>query len=610
MFFSLGITYKDLLNLNWRFSLAYNNNSKAARRRRKRRRRILRAVLPVFIAIFFIFLIIFLGIKLEWFADLFDSNERADLNSYFQCMSADTATVYWDGEMSQDRITVKDNRLYGDMDTILKSFNDEFYWEDTSGRLLYTTGDGVYITMPESSSYDLNGTIQSAGGKTCFLKGDKLMISLDYVKMFTNFEYNLYGGGKEPYRLEIKTKWGSDTVADIKKDDLVLRIDANSGSEILKDLKEGETVKVGPEVGEDWIEVTTMDLYTGFIKKKYLTETRTVTGTPVNNAITINIPMVADYSKPVILAWHNVTNEDSSKYLKDYLKYLDCVNTISPTWFALLDNDGTVASIASKEYVNLCHERGIKVWGLVDNMTYDISSYKILSVPEKRTHVINQLLEYASNYELDGINVDFESVPEEAGPHFVQFIRELCLAAHPQGLVISVDNYVPQGHTLHYNRKEQGVFADYVIIMGYDEHTNGSEEAGSVSSIDFVIDGIDKTLADVPTEKVINGLPFYARLWNVTDTGVITDVQTLPMPNAIATVKNAGIEARWDDETQQNYAEWPSGGGINKIWLEDADSLRSKLEAMKSKNIGGVAVWQLAFSNDSAWEVINEYYRP
>lgn len=590
--------------------MAQNNRSRAARRRRKRRMKILQAVLPVFIALFMILLILVLGVKLEWFEGLFDSTQKVDLNSYFQCMSNDTATVYMNGEMTTSRITVSENHLYGDIDTILKDFNDNFYWEDTSERLLYTTGDGVYSTTPESFLYEINGNTKQINSKTCYLKGDKIMIGLDYVRVFTNFEYNLYGGGAEPYRLEIKTKWGTDTVADIKKDDVILRVEPSSGSDILKELKEGDEVKVGAESGEDWIEVTTKDLYTGFIKKKYLSDTRTVTGTPVNDVAPINVATVADYSKPVVLAWHNVTNEDSSKYLNDYIKYLENVNTISPTWFAVQDNDGTITSIASHDYVNKCHERGIKVWGLVDNMTYEMSTYKVMSVPEKRQYVINQLIEYATTYELDGINVDFENVPEDAGPHFVQFIRELCLAAHPLGLVISVDNYVPQGYTLHYNRKEQGVFADYVIIMGYDEHTNGSDEAGSVASIDFVLNGIEQTVAEVPANKVINGLPFYSRLWSVSDAGMITDVQSLPMPMAISTVKNAGAETRWDEETHQNYAEWSSGGGINKIWLEDADSLKSKLEVMKSHNLGGVAVWQLAFSNDSAWEVINEYYAP
>ena len=69
------------------------------------------------------------------------------------------------------------------------------------------------------------------------------------------------------------------------------------------------------------------------------------------------------------------------------------------------------------------------------------------------------------------------------------------------------------GYTDHYNRGEQGVFADYVIIMGYDEHYNGSPEAGSVASIGFVEDGIRKTVEQVPAEKVINAVPFYTRIW-------------------------------------------------------------------------------------------------
>lgn len=587
------------------------NNSKAARRRRRRRRKILQAVIPVAIAVILIVVVVIVAISTGLFDSFAYSSKKADLTSYFQMTSADTATVVLDnGDITTDRITVKDGHLYSDLDTVLSNFNDNFYWEQTSGRLLYTTGEGVYATVPDTTYYSMDGAGTQTGYTTCYLNGETLMICLDYVRQFTNFEYTLCGGSGEPYRVLIKNQWGTKELAKVSKDDVAVRLSADKEADILKNVNEGVELRVQGEENDEWLKVTTDDLITGYIEKKHMGDSYSQVENPVTDVQPISVATVADYSEPIVLAWHNVTNEESAKYLSDYNKYLSDINVISPTWFALADDEGTVASIASESYVSMCHDKGIKVWGLVDNMTYEVSSYTILSNPDKRAYVISQLLALATQYNLDGINVDFEMITEDAGPGFVQFVRELCLAAHKQNLVISVDNYVPQGYTLHYDRQEQGVFADYVIIMGYDEHTSGSDEAGSVASIDFVLKGIEQTLDDVPANKVINGVPFYARLWTVDDAGMITDLQTVPMDVGVQAVANAGATKTWDELTNQNYAEWPANGGTNKIWLEDADSLRAKLEVMKNKGIAGVAVWQLAYSTDYAWEVINEYYNP
>lgn len=590
--------------------MAYNN-SKRARRRRRRIRRILQSVIPVFVALILIVIVAVVGLKTGLFDSFNYSTKKADLNSYFQCMSNDTATVIENGEMTQKRITVKDGYLYSELEVVSNEFNDNFYWEDTSGRLLYTTGNGVYSTSPDMNYYSLDGNGIQTAYKTCYLKGETLMICLDYVRVFTNFEYKLYGGNGQPYRVDIIKNWGSSNVVDVEKEDVAVRIEADKQADILKDMKKGETVTLVEEVNEDWVKVRTEDLITGYMETRHVSESRQVTTTPVTDAIEVSVPAVANYSENVVLAWHNVTTEAAADYLKDYSKYLDNINTIAPTWFALSDNDGTVASIASENYVSMCHEKGISVWGVFDNITYpEVSTYKVMSKPEKRQRVIEQLLSLAAQYNLEGINLDFEMVTTDAGPHYVQFIREFCLAAHKQNLIVSIDNYVPKDYSMHYNRKEQGVFADYVIIMGYDEHTSGSEEAGSVASIDFVLDGIQQTIAEVPSQKVINALPFYTRLWTVDDNGMIMDVKNYPMADAESVVAKAGATKNWDEATNQNYAEWSGNGGTNKIWLEDDASLRSKLEVMRAQNVNGVAVWQLAYSTGSAWEVINEYYNP
>ncbi len=586
------------------------NASRQARRRRRFRRKVLQAVIPVAVAMLLIGVILLIAQSTGLFEDWGYSSKQADLNEYFKATSADEAVIVENGEITDEKIKVKDGRMFVPYDTVIEKYNPNFYWESASNRLLYTTGDGVYSASPGDNYYHLDGNGIQSGYPACYMEGDTLMVCLDFVRVFTNFEYKLFGNGsKEPFRAEIKTEWETKQVADVKKDDIAIRTEPDKEGDVLKELRKGSTVSVIDDSEDKWTKVMSDDLFIGYIEKKHLGDVYERAETPVTNVAPITVAQVADYTQPVILAWHNVTNDSSMSALKDNEQYLSYINTISPTWFSLLDDTGAVESIASSSYVQTCHAKGVKVWGLFSNLTHpDVSTTAVLGDPDKRAYVIEQLLTYASQLDLDGINLDFESLPTEAGPAYIQFVREFCLKAHEKNLVVSVDNYVPKEYSMHYNRMEQGVFADYVIIMGYDEHTGGSDEAGSVASLEFVREGIEKTMEEVPKEKVINALPFYTRLWTVDDNEKILDVQALAMSKAKETVSSAGATASWDDDAGQNYAEWKTEAGTNKIWLEDIESLKKKLDVMKTSDIGGVAVWQLAFGNEEAFALVNGYY--
>ena len=214
------------------------------------------------------------------------------------------------------------------------------------------------------------------------------------------------------------------------------------------------------------------------------------------------------------------------------------VNVISPTWFSVSDNDGNVSSLASGEYVMQAHEKGLKVWGLVDNFSENMSTTTVLSNTAARQNLENQLVTYALKAGLDGINVDFESLSEDVGIHFLQFLRELSIQCHENNLVLSVDNPVPEDFTSHYDRAEQGKVVDYVIIMGYDEHYVGSD-AGSVASLPWVEQGVKDTLAEVPAKRTILAIPFYTRLWKTTDGGAVTS-EAIGMDQAQQAISDNG----------------------------------------------------------------------
>ena len=224
---------------------------------------------------------------------------------------------------------------------------------------------------------------------------------------------------------------------------------------------------------------------------------------------------------------------------------------------------------------------------------------------------------------IDGINLDFELISEACGEHYIQFVRELSVRCRQNGLVFSVDNYMPQPYNSHYDIQEQGEVADYVVLMGYDEHTDGSYEAGSVASIGYLEDGIATALESVPAEKLIGGIPFFTRLWletPKTETELAeeagTEAASYPnnveswaygMSDAAEVLSSAGVEAQWDETTKQNYAEWEADGGTYKIWLEDNQSLEEKLKVIRENGLAGVAEWSLGMEDSSVWDLILQY---
>ena len=303
------------------------------------------------------------------------------------------------------------------------------------------------------------------------------------------------------------------------------------------------------------------------------------------------------------------------------------LTTIAPTWFSIADTEGNMTSIASRDYVERAHQSGMDVWAVLRDFHGGISSYdetyQVLSYTSKRTKLIDQVIAAALSAGVDGINLDFELVSTECGEHYIQFVRELSVRCRQNELVFSVDNYVPQAYNAHYDLEEQGVVADYVIIMGYDEHTDSSYEAGSVASISYLENGIREALQSVPETRLIAGVPFYTRLWHETpkteeelaeEAGTEAaaypyDVtsEALGMDAAEKAVSDAGAQIIWDENTKQNYAEWEADGGTYRIWLEDEKSLEEKLKVIRENSLAGVAEWSLGMESSGVWDLILQY---
>ena len=358
---------------------------------------------------------------------------------------------------------------------------------------------------------------------------------------------------------------------------------------------------------DDWTRIETADGYYGYVENKYLSETREQKMEPVTD-VPEYVPQYRSLGKRICIAWNMIYFAESNKEIDGMLVGTKGINVLAPTWFTLESEDGDINVKASKSYVKMAHDKGMQVWGVLDNFQNDdLFVYtQFLNSLEGRQKVIRTLIEEAQNFDLDGINVDIEGLAEPTDVYdFIEFVREICIACRRAGLYISVNNYVPYNYNDHYDLEEQASFADYVIIMGYDEHTVGSQEAGSVASIGYVEYGIQEALKDVPAERLINGIPFYTIGW-ATEGGTVSG-RTLDMAEAKVFMKDHDMKKEWNSTAGQNYAEKESGSKLYQIWLEDKKSISTKLDLMKENGLAGVAVWRLGLETNDVWDVIDDY---
>ncbi len=541
------------------------------------------------------------------------TKEEMDLFEYYGVSDDTSAAIVLDHEIISQQAVIKDGALYVDYDTVRELFNSRFYWDANENLLLYTTPSDVVSAAASSNDYYITKEKKSEKYTIVYADAKTAYIALEYVKKFTDMDYRFY---EDPNRIVVTTDWADATVVPVKKDTQV-RVKGGIKSPILSQV-ESEDILILLEEGEDWDKVATENGIIGYARNKKLgeEEKRSYKHSFEKEEFSHILK-----DEKINMAWHQVTTKDANSNVADVISGTKGLNVISPTWFYLNDNDGTLMDLASKEYVDYCHSQGIEVWALVSNLeNEEVDTTTVLTHTSKRTNMVNQLIAAAIQYDFDGINVDFEAISTEAGEGYIQFIRELSLKCENNGIILSVDNYVPTEYTAFYNRSEQANVADYIIIMGYDEHYVGSEE-GSVASIGFVEGGITDTLKEVPANQTILAAPFFTRIWKETPKAASDDVeaasedyvpyelssQASSMEESWNMVSENGVEAVWSEEDGQYYAEYENGGDTYKVWLEDTESMELRLKAASENQLAGMAFWKLGLEQSSIWDTILKY---
>lgn len=550
------------------------------------------------------------------------NNNYMDLNTYFgktEIEGYDSCTIIIDDQIEAQGIITKDENFYIPYETVRKKINKRFYVDKNENILVYITEKTITDSEVGTKKYN-DGAEKEFEKETSIKVGDTVYISLDYcVSMCNNIQYSI---AKEPDRLVVKTALNS-TVAETTKESKI-RFEASDMSDILTDIEENKKVYVLEKAGE-FTKVADETGIVGYIKNENLGEQK-------DEMIDINYePVTYEHilrNHKICLGWHQVGQTADNAALNDLVSTTKGLNVVSPTWYMLNDRDGGFISYASKEYVELAHSMKMEVWALFSDFMLDEENQvyfvnEVLAKTSSRRNLIKNIVNEIKSTGIDGVNIDFEKISSSNGEDFVQFIRELSIECKKLNVVLSADMYVPIASNLYYDRTSVGEACDYLMVMGYDEHWGGCEEAGSVASIGFVTSGITETLKEIEASRLINAIPFYTRVWIETPEELAKEGDTIiedsvfgnhtldsfavGMGAAKRYLEENNASVLWLEDCGQYYGEYKKDGSTYRIWLEDQESTKKKLEVMEQYNLGGVACWKLGLEINDIWNLLAEY---
>lgn len=517
-------------------------------------------------------------------------------NEYFNLTDENSVALIQNGELLEEQAVLIGGEPYAAYTYVESQLNSCFYWDEETKGILLTTSGGVQTLLPGDAA-----VAKTPGGQPAVQQESDgtVYISLDVVKEYTDLDYAYYS---DPNRVVIRNEWDGVEQATVQSDTAQVRQKGGIKSLILADVQKGDTLLYLENL-DNWCKVMTADGYTGYIQTEDISEPEAIEARTAKKDSYERI--TRDHK--INLVWHQSTSTESNDAMAEMTAEMTGVNVISPTWFSVTDETGTISSLANADYVKLAHDAGREVWGLIDNFNEAFDETTDLAYASVRSRIIEQLLAEAASCGMDGINVDFENLKEAGIPHYLQFLRELTSAAHAQNLVVSVDTPVPQAYTMYYQRGEQARFVDYMIVMAYDEHFAGSEEAGSVSSLPFVQQAVEEMTRVMPADQVICGIPFYTRVWTEKFGQSAITSEVLGMDGAKNYAKENQMTETWDASLGQNVATVETSDARYTIWMEDEQSMEEKLKVIQSADLAGVAEWKLGFECADVWSLISEY---
>ena len=558
-------------------------------------------IIPVVVIAIISAVILVLGKKLDFSGS---NNTEISLTDYYKLPEGEARLVV-DLIKSDENAILKDGKTYLPYSAAQKMMPRIFY-DALDDVVVYTTATEKYVYTAGDKEYQVNGKDETEDVPSFIEDGGNLYVALDFIEKWHEMKADVY---ENPGRVVIFDENNAEYEYTGVKSDTALREAGDKKEPILKELKEGEKVYLLEGTGNDFTRVFTGDGVTGYIKTSDL-DTDNIEHKKYSfdrgkeDAGYTSITR----DEPIVLGWHQVTSTAANSSWGTALAKAEGLNVISPTWFGVADSEGEVTSLASKDYVTKLKAINVDVWPLISDFNKDVDYNRLFMSTTTRGNLIKNIIYFIEEYNLDGINIDFEHIKSSYAEGYIEFLRELSIEMRSRKKVLSVDNYIPLEFNAFYNIKEQGIVSDYLCVMAYDEHYSGSPKAGSVSSLSWVKNSIENTVRSAPMKKLIVGLPFYTRLWREAHTGKLTS-RALSMDGGLNLVSSNKAKKEWDKEKGQYYAEWKDGKDRMRIWLEEEKSLEAKLKLVEKDKVAGIAFWKLGLERKEAWESVTDWLK-
>ena len=556
-------------------------------------------------------LICFIGVRIY---QRVPSKRAAPAAEFYDLSPGRLHFVYGDRHIPWESppLMLADSHIYLPVDFITEFIDPYIFWDEPIKILTVTTPHMVIRLIPDEPRCLVN-SLPHALEYPMLLVDGAVYLPEGFLSEF----YSVSVSAPAPYGVvTVDSGYAPRFYASVHKK-TSLRYEPHIKSPIAESLDEGDVITVFPYAEEEpgepalegFIKARSQSGIIGYVQTVYLNniqESPPAAREPEDNSLTAGI------DGKIVLLWDQVFRKEDNMS-ESRVNIPPVVNVLSPTWFSFDEErlNGDIISLADRDYVDRAHAMGVQVWALIsDNFKYEVS-HAVLTSTLTRIHVIEQLMDLAEAYNLDGINIDFENVAEPDARHYLQFFRELRPYTAARGLILSVDMFVPL-YTRYLNRAEVAKAVDYICVMTYDEHHITSPISGPVASLPFVEQGISQTLEEVPKEKVIMGLPFYLRIWR--EIGIPPNVTVSSSATNLTSGYNRfldnGAEFQWLPDIGSYYGEYTAMENGDearyRLWLENTRSIGEKMNIFHKYDLAGIACWKRLLETEDVWDMIEQ----
>lgn len=501
--------------------------------------------------------------------------------------------IFGDNINAEYKPFVEDDGIYIAVDTIKKLIDEDIYYDKVATKVIVTTYDKVIKLKIGENKMSTNFEYSDIKNEAKIVdKAPYIDINLLKDLYNINVEYN-----ESTSTISIDKKETSDI--EVKYNNVKVYSGLDTKSQVLQTLNKGSKVTAYTESLKHnrWYKIKTDSGVIGYISKNNIEIPEAGNdNSNENNSENTN-------NEKITMFWQYGSN------LTTLGNKIEGVDVVSPTWYELKNSNGDIESNYSKAYYEQAKSNGYEIWPIITN-GIDSTNYspedtsKMLNSEYLREKFIKNLLEILKENKVEGVNIDFESMKTDDKDLYTQLIREMAPILRKENIKLSVDMYF----VAYIDRKRVGAASDYVILMGYDQRGSWSSDVGSIAEVSWVEKNIESLLNDskIPSNKIILGVPFYTRLWTLKSGVEKPTTKVYTMQDCKDFVDENNLTTIWDEDAGQNYAEYSKGDFTYKLWIEDKDSIKRRVETVNKYNLAGITGWRKGLETSDIWQVIQE----